>query len=276
METVEILEDVRALKKDIDIISKLLYEIVNLEKEPLDNLYKLITKVNKLNEAACQLQRRQLPIDEINEWTKNYRRRQDDLLERNKIQFGTELENHLKSLNMPLSGQYPKLRAGWFTLELDAAQGTVKLWYGPEQSYLAGCRFSVREVKECLQTAQASLGSDLSKAEFAQRLKEACRRAAGEKLGERVPIMRVFKQIVPLIEEQLPEQTEEQNRRQKYRPPDFSYDLYRLFHESHPPEVQMIVSTRSHTQNKGDFLWIPDNINSGTTYSHIKFREDKT
>ncbi len=47
-----------------------------------------------------------------------------------------ELEQHLAPLNIAVAGHYPELRAGWFTLQLDFTQGTVKLWFGPKQEYL--------------------------------------------------------------------------------------------------------------------------------------------
>jgi hypothetical protein len=218
------------------------------------------------------------PLEILHSWIDQYRQDLVKSEQQLKKQFGVDLEYELGEIGLSLSGQYPDLKAGLFTIELDFEKERVTLWYGPKQERLDQCPFSVAKVVALIEKVRKQLGSRLSKDEFLSKLQEAYSRTAGSELGEPVSIIGVLAELAYLLQSS---QFRQDPRRENYRGysrADFSYDLFQVRQSGSlaplDKRLQLVVATRAHTRRRQDFLWVPDDESGrGATYSHLQFQE---
>lgn len=276
MDLKQIIEVFATLKKNVSSSSKVLKEIFNLEQNRIENLPKLKVRLAKLDEIIKQSGQSIDQREVLFKWAEQYKQ---DLLnseEQIKNHFGVELEQELKKIGLLLSGQYPELKAGLFTMELFFDKGTVTLWYGSKQERLAQCRLLSHEVASHIEKFRQQLGAHLDNDTFLKKLQDAYFRAAGNNQGESIPITTVLTEIAFLLQSQQFRSDPRQNNYKGYSRADFSYDLFRI-RQAVNKNLHLTVATRANTRRRQDFLWIPDDESGkGTTYSHLQFREKPT
>ena len=278
MNLTQLLSEFERSKKNVDSAIKLLKEISRLEQDRMENLPKLRARLTKLNGIIEQLGQGVEQHEALRNWADQYRRELAHAEEQIKKQFGVELEQELKKAGLSLSGQYPDLKAGLFTVELDFERQQVILWYGPKQERLDKCPLSVAKVVALIEKVRQQLGSRLSEDEFLSKLQEAYFRATGSERGEHVPIIGVLSELAYLLQSPRFHQDPRRENYKSYSRADFSYDLFRIRQsEPHAPfdkRLHLVVATRTHTRQRQDFLWVPDDESGrGTTYSHLQFKE---
>ena len=276
MDLKQILEDSTTFKKNISSATKVLKEIFNLEQNRIQNLSKLKVRLAKLDEIIKQFGQGIGCHEVLFKWANQYKQ---DLLnseEEVKKQFGIELEQELKKIGLPLSGQYPELKAGLFTIELFFDKGLVTLWYGPKQERLTQCRLLSHEVASNVEKVRQQLGLHLDNDAFLKKLREAYLRAADAKQSEPLPVTSVLAELAFLLQSQQFRSDPKQDNYKGYSRADFSYDLFRI-RQTVNKNLHLTVATRAYTRRRQDFLWIPDDESGkGTTYSHLQFRENPT
>ena len=264
-------------QKNVQSAIKLLRQIVQLDQNRKENLPKLRARVSKLEEIR-RLGQGESYVQELADWIDQYKSTIESEAEEIRKQFGAELEQELRQLGLSLSGQYPELNAGLFTIELDFDKGKTTLWYGPKQERLDQCPLSVNKIVIHLERARQELGSQLPEEELLEKLREAYYRAVGTKRGEPVPIIRVLAELAFLLQGPRFLQDPKQENYKSYGRADFSYDLFRIrrffLKHSRFSKIHLTIATRSYTRRRSDFLWVPDGENGeGTTYSHLRFEE---
>jgi len=181
-------------------------------------------------------------------------------------------------LGLSLSGQYPELKAGLFTIEIDFDRWKAVLWYGPKQERLGQLDLSVKKIASRIEKARQQLGSQLPEEELLLKLQEAYHRLPSAKRGEPAPIIRVLSELSYLLQNSRFLQDPRRENYRSYSRADFSFDLFRIrkFQSStlFPSKLQLTVATRAHTRRRSDYLWIPGKEDgNGTTYSHLQFEE---
>lgn len=278
MDITQLLGEFNTFKKNIDLAVKLLKEISRLEQNQIENLPQLRARLTKLDEIIKQLGQGTAKSDALSNWANQYRRELTHTEEQVKKRFGLELEQELKNRGLSLSGQYPNLKAGLFTIELDFDKERVTLWYGPKQERLDQCRLSVAEAADRIEKVKQQLGSHLDEDEFLKKLQDAYSRATGSERSEPVPIIGVLSELAYLLQSPQFRQDPRRDNYKSYSRADFSYDLFRV-RQSEPyalfdKRLHLVVATRAHTKQRRDFLWVPDDESGrGTTYSHLQFKE---
>jgi len=120
----------------------------------MDNLSQLGARLTKLDDIATQLAQSTEQLGALRNWVGPYRQELIDSKEELKRRFGVELEQKLQEKGLSLSGHYPDLKTGLFTLELDFERQQVTLWLGPKQEHLDKCRLSVAEVVDRIEKAK--------------------------------------------------------------------------------------------------------------------------
>lgn len=277
MDLPQLLRDTQTLKKNVDSAINLLKDISRLEQERTANLAPLKTKLTKLNQIAEQLGQCSNQSEAIRQWLNSYKEDIGNSVEQLKKQFGLELEQELKKLELSLSGHYPELKTGLFTLELDFDRQQVTIWYGPKQERLGQCRMLASEVSDRLEKAKQKLGSQLEPDELLKRLYTAYSRVAAGKQDDAVPITAVLTELAYIIQGPKFHQDPRRENYEDYGRADFSYDLFRIRQQLAGllgKKFNLIVATRTNTQRRQDFLWIPSNENGeGTVFSHLQFKE---
>ena len=111
-------------------VIELLVDVRRLDEHRPSNLSKLVPKVLKLKALEAH---GALPVRKygpLTEWISFYEAELLDAAAWLRDTFGLELESALKDVGLPLSGHYPELKAGLFSVVLDFATYRTTLWYG--------------------------------------------------------------------------------------------------------------------------------------------------
>ena len=115
--------ELTTLKKNTDSAVKLLRAIARLEQNRLQNLPELRKQLTQLDQLISQLSQKAETLEVLRNWADGYRGELLSAEQEFKKQFGGALEQELKKKGLSLSGQYPDLKAGLFTIELDFDRG---------------------------------------------------------------------------------------------------------------------------------------------------------
>jgi len=275
----QLIRELQEQQKKTQTIIKLLREISRLDQNRNENLLKIKQRIKKLNNMVKSFKPRETSIRDLTNWISQYETTEiKHAEEKIRKQFGVELEKELGKLGLSLSGQYPELRAGLFTIELDFDQLKVTLWYGPKQERLVQHPLSVSKIASQIEKEKQKLGSQLPEEQLLEKLREAYHRASGMKHGEPAPIIKVLAELSYLLQSPRFLQDPKRENYRSYSRADFSYDLFRIrkFQSNtlFPSKLRLIVATRAHTRGRSNFLWVPDDENGrGTTYSHLQIEE---
>jgi len=266
-------------------INKLLREIFKLDKNRNENLPKIRQAISKLKDVANSVQMVETSAHNLTKWISQYESEVTNAEEEIRKQFGAKLEKELGKLGLSLSGQYPELKAGLFTIELDFDKWKATLWYGPKQEHLVQCPLSVSKIAHQLEKERQQLGSRLPENQLLEKIGEAYYRVVGMKrgenapiIGENAPIIRVLAELSYLLQSPDFLQDPKRENYRSYSRADFSYDLFRIQRfqkEAHSlSQIQLTIATLTHTKRRSDFLWVPyDEHGKGTAYSHLKFEK---
>lgn len=176
--------------------------------------------------------------------------------------FGRELESGLKKIGFDLRGQYPLLKTGMYTLDVDFDKSKVTIWYGYLQEKLASKKLSAIDVvKELLSQHKQITEHDFDDDTFIRTLHDI--------VGDRAPVKEIIKKFV--------DRNVYGTKTKKTVRACLSYDLHRLkTRRFDDMELSMVTATRSYTQHKADNLWVPTNDQGQGMYvSHIRFRKIK-
>ncbi|MEM4235048.1 MAG: hypothetical protein QXU75_07865 [Candidatus Methanomethylicaceae archaeon] len=256
-------------------IEKLLSTVIKLDQEREKNLYKLRNELSRIDNLNLDPEL----IRHIKEWLENHRLVVANEEERIKKEFPNELERQLAEIGIELSGHYPKLKAGLFTIVINFEKLSVSVWYGPEQERLFQCALSPKEVATRIKEKRESLGSKLDEEGLFQQLKTAYHRALsklksenGLSIGNSVPIIKIYTEMSSILGKERFNQDPHREHHRSYSRADFSFDLYRL--NSYGKEFILKTATREFTKTRAGFLWVPTNEDgAGSTYSHLEIPE---
>lgn len=278
MELNQLLEELTTYKRNFDSAVKLLREISRLEQNRMENLPQLRARLTKLDKIIGQPGHSADRHEVLCNWVEQYKQDLINFEGQIKKRFGVELEQELKGKGLSLSGQYPELKAGLFTIELDFDKRRVTLWYGPKQERLDQCDLLAVEVANRVEKVRQQLGSHLEEEEFLKKLQKAYFRAAGNQQDAPVPIIEVLGELAYLLQSPQFCQDPRRENYKGYGRADFSYDLFRVQrseqHTLFASRLHLTVATRDHTKRRQDFLWVPDDESGGgTRYSLLQFKE---
>ena len=274
----QLISELQKQQKKVQSIIKLLREISRLDQNRNENLRKIRQAIEKLNHVVNIFKQAEISVHDLTNWISQYQSEVKSTEEKIRKQFGVELENELGKLGLSLSGQYPELKAGLFTIELDFDQWKVTLWYGPKQERLGQHPLSVSKIASQIEKEKQKLGSQLPEEQLLEKLREAYHRASGMNRGGPVPIIKVLAEVSYLLQRPRFLQDPRRENYRSYSRADFSYDLFRIrkFQSNtlFASKLHLTVATRAHTKRRSGFLWVPDDESGkGTTYSHLLFEE---
>lgn len=269
----QLLKELESKQLTKNPIYKQLMEVSKLDRDRAANLSKIKNSLKKLHKLLDQPDKSALEIAIVIAGLQPYQ----EELSRTEVnihqRFGIELEQELSGLGLKLTGQYPTLRAGMFTLKLNFENNKVVIWYGNEQEKLAECNLLVNEVKKKLEQFLKELGTELDQEAFVTKLKKAYSRASEQQSGS-VPINHVLPELAFLLQRASYYQDPRKENYRSYSRADFSYDLYRFGKYALAQGLQLTIAVKQYTQRRQDFLWIPTNERGeGAVYSHLQFKE---
>jgi len=277
--TSELKEHLVESGKTLQTVTRLVKAIETLEKDRINNVQqieKLVVNLQKLVPSIpASGQTRQM----VETWLSDCVSRLQSDKGEVKRNFGVALENMLKEKGLQLKGQYPELKTGFFTIEVDFDKAQANIWYGPKQELMAKARLTPAEVDRQLERVEKTLvGRSLNEETFLKRLYESYLRTlsrVGRKEGEHAPILQVLADYAFLQQDKRFYTDPRKEHFKGYGRAFFSYDLYRLQQRKLlGKELSLVVATRANTVRRESFLWVPtDDKGNGTVYAYLYFRE---
>lgn len=271
METSEIAKYFAEFTRKVTAFNKLLVDISKLDTDRTRNIVGLQARIAKLD--ACVEALRQIPdvAKQLDEWLVSYRNELLAFREEQVKQFGVRLENELRKQGLELTGHYPELHAGVFTIEINRDKWKITLWYGPKQERLGTCAVTAEETSELVQKYRTSLGSQVEETVFIQRLQESLSRLQKTNDGEAVPIIAVLGQLALVMQNKQFQLDPRRENYHSYGRADFSIDLVRFGRL-----IRFRTAIVQLARNRSDYLWIPNDEHSleGAVYSHLSLRKE--
>lgn len=283
MQLQQLSQQVQAIQKSANRLAALMKQLSKLEQNRAANLRKIKDTLQQMTHVAAGLDGVAECAKNLRSWLEGYQTEIEGTQREFRSHFGIELERELQKQGLSLSGHYPELKSGLFTIELDFDKWQVILWYGPKQERLSQCGVSSVEVAKKISELRGQLGSHVNEEEFLKRLYRAYQRtlmSKGSKEGASVPIIEVLSEAAYLLQEPRFHQDPRREHYKGYSRADFSYDLFRVRRlepsDLFRKKLHLVVATRAFTRRRRDFLWVPDDeTGKGTVYSHLKFEEVK-
>ncbi len=263
-------------KKTTDAIVRTLRQISRLDEDRAANFRQIQARMVKIGDMTGQLEPGSRQVPDLQAWLDEYANQLEEARGELGRRFGVELEQWLEEMGRSLSGHYPELKTGLFTIELDFDGGYAILWYGPSQEQLGRYRLSPREVASRVQKSERDLGVELPVEDFLTRLEEAYLSCIEGRRSRRAPIIQVLCQLSFLLQTPHFRIDPKRENYRGYGRADFSYDLYRVQRESgqtrQRERLHLAIATRSQTEQRTRHLWIPESEDGrGSAYSHITF-----
>ncbi len=227
--------DLRALIKSgqmLQSITKLVKTIETLEENPAGNMRRIEKYLGDMQKVTASLPSSSETRQMVESWLSRYLDRLNTRKEEIQHTFGAELESVLKAKGFELKGQYPELKAGFYTLEVDFTKGEITIWYGHKQEIMGKAPVLPSDVAKQMDRIDKELrGRPLKEDVFIKRLHEAYLRVLskmGNKEGEHVPILEVLAEYVFLEQDKRFFTDPRKEFFKGYSRAFFSYDLYRL------------------------------------------------
>lgn len=268
-----LINDLQQSNKHLKSVMRYLKQIAKLDQQRVQNLYKLKATLVNINVLLPRLVPGSQLHETLQEWTTVYQQTLLDAEEQMTVQFTHELEQALDQDGLTLSGSYPDLQAGLFTISPNFPRATVTLWYGPKLQVLdKKCPLAAEDVTRRIQTCLQQIGSRLDEGTLLHKLQTAYLRVVNDEVGKDARLGDVLFEMAHLLQSQKYRQDPMREHYTSYTRADFSYDLFRLQQACQQPVL--VVATLAFTKRKYDFLWVPDDEHGeGTTYSHLSFKE---
>ena len=194
-----------------------------------------------------------------------------------KVKFGSDLAAALMPHNFILEGHLPKLKISAYTIEVDFPADKVTLWFGTEIEKLDTTKALPEKVVESLlKNHEAITRRPFDEKAFLQTLKTAYQMYLARNMraaGTDAPLPEIHTFCSILMQKDKFRRNPVKENLTEYTRAMFSYDLSRLKNRSvDQSELKLSTATRSETQVKGDYFWIPpfEGTPSGI-YARMKF-----
>lgn len=254
-------------------VIELLKDIRRLGSNRPENLSKIVPQVAKLKTLVDHGPSPVSRHGDLRQWLAVYEK---DLAEAGawlKDTFGPELESALKDVALPLTGHYPELKSGLFTIALDFATYRSTLWYGPKQERLGQCPMWPATVADKLAKLRETLGGPVTAESFRTDLQQAYMGLTEGMLSGSVPIIEVLEALWSVQAGHFSQTGPAERKSASTKRADFSYNLFRFAGPLISSGLQLRIASLPQTRKRGDFLWVPDTESGrGAVYSHIIWR----
>jgi hypothetical protein len=275
----EFIESFKALSKNAKKIIKVVEKYEKLTENPVDNVYILDKILAEISSVAENLPDFELK-ESLRTWVQAKKNELKKAKEDFRFRFGRELKELLEGDGRQMSGQYPLLRIGLFTLILNFEFCEATLYFGPEIEKLRSkIPLEPRTIAEIIKKTDATLKAIKSTPEeIFKDLYDAYDRGlrlARKSFGEKLLITEVLHQFVILNQTRQFFIDPQRKNFREFSRVMLSYMLY-LLKKAHFSErgMKLYIATFDATVDKRNAIWIPENeAGEGTYYSHISFEK---
>ena len=260
----------KELQKQANLITRVAASLKALSKaegEPVQRFTEMQAEIKTLRKSVKALRLEGGLQKETEEAIARAETELSELMQAAKPAFGKALGAILQGQGLRLTGNYPELRAGDFTISADLKTGRTEIWYGPRAERLEKCGILPAEVAEALLRHHTEIsGRDSDEEAFLGTLQEAykiCIFRTGNKTGDQVGIPEILGAFRYLAGEHT------------YSRAMLSHDLRSL--ETHTTEkLELRLVTAKRGEKGAAILWIPPMPGGRGGYiSGIRFMEQE-
>lgn len=270
------LKTLNQLHIDMSNTLKLLRKIAILDKMR----YEKLEEIKKVTERLLQTTQAHIGKEywkELGAWLEDYQSALNAAENDRRNKFALELEQELRYHGLSLSGHYPDLKSGLFTIEVNFERNKAVIWYGPKQEELQECPISPKRVASSILKIRQEFDSKTTEDKVIELISEAYHRTKNQN-SQDVPIIQILIQVVLLQQTKKFLEDPKHKYFKEYTRANFSYDLYRIrkaqLSEMKGVKIYLTTATRATTRQRSEFLWVPDDENgNGTAYSFLRVEE---
>jgi len=269
-----------------------LENVLNEKQKKLSHLLKNIRKYKKNKDESLTgiISRRKIIIamenklpdlndeeitNKILKWINDETNTMNTLAAKIQSNFAMNLYEELQLIGMKLRGQMPKLKVGFYNMNIDFEKNLCNLTYGLDNDHIAQLKIHPKEISDYIGKVNQDLDKKYGDGKvFQNYLVEAYENSLVKtktKSGK-----------ISIIDALLEMSLLKQGRNFKINPSrknystygriQFSYDIFRLIND-HQTDIRIKLSTatRAQARNKISYLWIPKNSRGdGSIYSQIE------
>ncbi|MBD3349964.1 MAG: hypothetical protein GF364_00580 [Candidatus Lokiarchaeota archaeon] len=278
MFSTKIITQLNNYKKTSSEILRILKEINKLWPNADLNSVQIKNRLLKLEKLMGKVESTLL-FKEIEDSAGEVKEKIDKIQETILNKFGVELESILAEHHLSLKGQYPRLQASFYTMEMDTIRNKVTIWFGPKEEKLERVDLNAQKVGETLVGLSKKLGCQKKVQEFYDLL-EIAYNSLKIKLGKssEIPLIALLIEMIPLVQDQAFRKSPRKELYKNYSRADFAYDLFQYLHSmtnNRTKRPKLTVATRAQTADKAKYLWIPqDKQGNGATFSTITLNQE--
>jgi hypothetical protein len=253
-------------------------QIKSLEADPIKNVYGISSTIDAIKSKLTQSSEFVNGKKTIDEWLNAY----TVTIESNKKQlhdsFGRALESFIKAKNIELKGQFPELKAGIFTIEVDFNLGNCQLWYGPRQELLLKTKLDPEEVSHKIESLMVQLNAPINESSLIQQLHTAYLniiRKQNRQEGERAEIIQILNELALIRQDNRFHINPLKEYYKEYTRAQFSYDLFRINKNALGTKSLVLVgAVRMDAVSRTGFIWVPsDEKGNGSSFGYLYFKE---
>jgi hypothetical protein len=261
-------------------LSRRIQDYEKLSSAELSNTYLLEQALVPIKKQAAGLSATEYR-QQLQEWCGQQEERIRALKDEFRFRFGTDLKAALEPHGVTLTGQFPILRAGFYTIKLDFDLGHATVYWGPEVEKIRGrAKLAVVEIEKTVVGFDQQLKAHATRPEeFLALLFDAYERhlhRAGLATGTRLLLVDLMREIAFAVQPRKFAINPTRENYREYSRVHFGYDLYRLKQADSLVvkgcQLRLSVATFDSTTEKARSLWAPDNERGeGTYYSYLSF-----
>ena len=214
--------------------------------------------------------------DLITNWSNNEKKDIESNINKLQSNFAMNLYNNLKDIGIKLEGHMPKLKAGFYKLEINLLKNECNILFGQDKEKITTIKVDPQAISKYIENHQEKLENNYESSDtFVHKLEKAYSNAVkkSDNLNTQVPIIELMLELSMLKQSNQLKSNPSRLSYKNYGRIQFSYDLFRLIQDR--PEgynIKLSTATRDQARNRGKYLWIPkNNRGEGSIFSHLEF-----
>lgn len=277
LEIHDIISNIKTWSKQLRKLQKLLEAYEKIRDNAVNNAYVLEKKIVEIEKTVEAVPDQDI-TGALNGWLHDEKAALGKFKEDFRFRFGQQLRELFARDGMKMSGQYPVLRFGLFTLKLNFEFGDAALFFGPEVEKLKSrIPLQPQVIYDTVRRFEKNIRDErFDASKMMDDLIAAYRRClvlSEKAYGEKVLITELLKEYVFLKQPKQFMIEASKSHFREFSRVKLSYILYRLKQSNITEKgMRLHVATFDATVDKVRSFWVPDNEEGeGTHYEYISF-----
>lgn len=270
-----ILSEIDNEKNKLLKISRNINKLSRNKVQTIEDLLDISKIINSIDSDTSSLSNDKIR-ELINNWSNNEKKGVESKINELQSNFAMTLYNHLKDLGIKLEGHMPKLKAGFYTLEVNLLKNECNILFGQDKEKITTIKIDPQAISKYIQNHQENLEKNYGNSDiFVHQLEKAYSNVVkkSDALNAQAPIIELMLELSMLKQSNQFKSNPKKLSYKNYGRIQFGYDLFRLNQDR--PEgcnIKLSTATRDQARSRSKYLWIPKNKRGeGSIFSHLEF-----